>query len=61
MKAVGQMLKDLFRVKTAKNPDPALEGRIEAQRNRLNQEVQLLCLSSKELIELSKKYRDTAF
>lgn len=58
MKALGQMVRDWLTVKTARNPDPDLERRIEEQRLRLHEEVQLLRLSSKELVSTSKNMRD---
>lgn len=58
MKVLGQMIRDWFTVKVAKNPDPDLEKRINDQRAKLHNEVQLLRLSSKELVSKSTELRN---
>lgn len=57
MKALFTLVKDWFIVKTAKNPSPELERKIEEKRRELHDQVTLLRLSNAELINRSKNLR----
>lgn len=57
MKDLITSVKDWFIVKTAKNPSPELESRIEETRTLLHEQVSLLRLSNAELTKASKDLR----
>lgn len=57
MKDLITLVRDWFIVKTAKNPFPDLEKKIEEKRRDLHDQVSLLRLSNAELVKTSKNIR----
>lgn len=57
MKDLISIIKKMFCVKTAKNPSPHIEERIEQTRVLLHEQVSLLRLSNAELTRTSKELR----
>lgn len=57
MKSLVTLIKDWFVVKTAKNPSPDLEEKIEQCRRNLHEQVSLLRLSNSELTAVTKNFR----
>lgn len=49
MKDLATMVKDWWTVKTAKNPNPDLEAKIFAERQKLHDNVNLLRLAESEV------------
>lgn len=57
MKDLICLIKGWFIVKTAKNPDPEIEEKIEETRILLHEQVSLLRLSNAEITRASKELR----
>lgn len=57
MKDLVKLVTDWATVKTAKNPSPEIEARIEETRTLLHEQVGLLRLSNAELTRTSKELR----
>jgi hypothetical protein len=57
MKDLMRLITYWFVVKTAKNPSPDLEKKIEDKQRELQDQISLLRLSNSELMNASKEYR----
>lgn len=57
MRDLFTVVRDWWTVKTAKNPDPELEERIRCERNRLQDQVNLLRLAQAEMSRVTGKER----
>jgi hypothetical protein len=57
MKVLRNLIRKWLHVKTAKNPSPDLESKIEQGRVVLKEQVSLLRLSNAELTKTSKELR----
>lgn len=57
MKDLIKLIMNFFIIKTAKNPCPDLEKKIEEKKIELYDKITLLRLSNSELMNISKEYR----
>jgi len=57
MRDLFTVVRDWWTIKTAKNPDPELEERIRCERNRLQDQVNLLRLAQAETSRVAGQSR----